>query len=179
MRPVSPLGRLCVLSAQTESTSPAGETISCPEAEIDYASLVDREAWAAEIEYIGKTISGEYNATETAFDRMQAASVAWCILWRVEDESGLFPNTIRGVVTQPGQFDGYAPENYVSQELREIAVDVLGRYLAWKHGATPEDVGCVLPEQFRWFHGASGQNWFRDNFDGAFTVWTWDWENPY
>lgn len=158
---------------------PEAETLPGPEGEIDYASLVDREAWAAEIEYIGKTISGEYNATETAFDRMQAAAVAWCILWRVEDQSGLFPDTIQGVVTQPGQFLGYDAGNYIDPELREIAVDVLGRYLAWKHGATPEDVGCVLPEQFRWFHGAGGQNWFRDNFDGAFTVWTWDWENPY
>lgn len=151
-----------------------------PDAAIDYAALVDREAWAAEITAITKTLRGEYNHVETAEDKQQAAAVVWCILWRAEDtESRLFPNTVLKVIRQKGQFAGYREGNWADPALREIAVDVLGRYLAYKDGAALEEVGCVLPPEYHWFTGRQGKNWFRDAFDGSYTVWDWSWGNPY
>lgn len=146
----------------------------------DYSTLVDVNEWSTEIDYIGKTLKGEYNVTKTAFDRMQAAAVVWCILWRVEDTTwNYWPDNVAGVVTQEEQFLGYRPENWIDSELREITIDVLGRYLAWKNGASLEEIGCVLPPEYLWFCGAYGQNWFRNSFDGEFTVWDWSWGNPY
>lgn len=80
----------------------------------------------------------------------------WCVLNRVDDAR--FPDTIIGVVSQPGQFYGYSPYFPVWDELRAVARDVLTRWSMEKQGAA---VTRELPSEYLWFTGNGSENIFR------------------
>ena len=80
----------------------------------------------------------------------------WCVLNRVDDPR--FPDTIIGVVSQPGQFHGYSPNFPVWDELKEVARDVLTRWSLEKQGA---DVARELDKNAVFFTGDGTTNWFR------------------
>lgn len=122
--------------------------------------------------YIAKTIYGEARGCTAT----EQAAVAWCILNRVDDESGLWPDDVIGVVTQANQFAGYDPDHPVLSELHEVAMDVLERWQREKAGET--DVGRVLPEEYCYFHGDGKHNYFRQEYEGG-PVWNWSLESPY
>lgn len=102
--------------------------------------------------------------------------MVWCILNRVDDESGLWPDDIIGVVTQEHQFIGYSPEHPVLPELYDLAMDVLERWQLEKGGET--DVGRVLPADYCYFQGDGQHNYFRREFEGG-PDWDWRLETPY
>ena len=81
----------------------------------------------------------------------------WCVLNRVDNPR--FPDTIIGVVSQPGQFHGYSPNFPVWDNLRAVALDVLTRWSMEKQGATVER---ELPNTYLWFTGYNGSNHFRE-----------------
>ena len=81
----------------------------------------------------------------------------WCVLNRVDDAR--FPDTIIGVVSQPGQFHGYSPNFPVWDNLYAVALDVLTRWNAEKNGVTVER---ELPNTYLWFTGDGTTNWFRE-----------------
>ena len=56
-------------------------------------------------------------------------AVCWCIINRTE--STLFPNTIEEVCAQPVQWMGYSDDNPVTQELYDVALEVVE---AWHDG---------------------------------------------
>ena len=80
----------------------------------------------------------------------------WCVINRVDDTR--FPDTIIGVVSQPGQFHGYSPDFPVWDELKEVARDVLTRWSLEKQGA---DVARELDKNAVFFTGDGTTNWFR------------------
>lgn len=80
----------------------------------------------------------------------------WCVLNRVDDPR--FPDTIIGVVSQPGQFYGYSPNFPVWNNLYAVALDVLTRWSMEKQGA---DVARELDASFVWFTGNGVENVFR------------------
>ena len=80
----------------------------------------------------------------------------WCVLNRVDDAR--FPDTIIGVVSQPGQFYGYSPHFPVWDELRAVALDVLTRWSMEKQGGA---VARELDKNAVFFTGDGIQNWFR------------------
>ncbi len=80
----------------------------------------------------------------------------WCVLNRVDDTR--FPDTIIGVVSQPGQFYGYSPNFPVWDNLRAVALDVMQRWAAEKQGA---EVVRELGSEYLWFTGDSVENHFR------------------
>lgn len=120
-----------------------------------------------EAELIAKTLYGEYRGP----DKLQQAGVAWCILSRVSHPD--FPNTIKGVVTQPNQFHGYSPNHPILPELYEMAVDVMTRWELEKAGET--DVGRVLPKDYMWFAANSDYtaNIFRNAYKWPYDKWDW------
>ena len=123
-------------------------------------------------EYLAKTIYGEARGCSTT----EQAAVVWCVLNRVDDESGLWPDDIVGVVTQPRQFHGYDPGNPVLPELLAVAKDVLAR---WEmEDSCVGDVGRVLPKEYTYFSGDGRHNYFRTEWDGG-TTWDWGLESPY
>lgn len=123
-------------------------------------------------EYLAKTIYGEARGCSTT----EQAAVVWCVLNRVDDESGLWPDDIIGVVTQEYQFAGYSPEHPVLPELYDLTLDVLERWQREKAGE--DDVGRVLPEDYCYFHGDGKHNYFRQEYGGG-PAWDWGLETPY
>lgn len=83
----------------------------------------------------------------------------WCVLNRVDDPR--FPDTIIGVVSQPGQFYGYSPYFPVWDNLYAVALDVLTRWSMEKQGA---NVTRELPDTYCWFTGFNGSNHFREEY---------------
>ena len=82
---------------------------------------------------------------------------AWVVCNRVDDER--FPDTIQGVLEQPSQFHGYDPTYPVTDELYDVAFDVLTRWSYEKQGIP---VRRELPNTYLWFTGDGDQNHFRE-----------------
>ena len=82
---------------------------------------------------------------------------AWVVVNRVDDER--FPDTIQEVLEQPSQFHGYDPTYPVTDELYNIAFDVLTRWSYEKQGVP---VRRELPSSFLWFAGNGAENIFRE-----------------
>ena len=82
---------------------------------------------------------------------------AWVVCNRVDDDR--FPDTIRGVLEQPSQFHGYDPTYPVTDELYDIAFDVLTRWSYEKQGIP---VRRELSESYLWFTGTGVENIFRE-----------------
>ena len=81
----------------------------------------------------------------------------WVVCNRVDDDR--FPDTIQGVLEQPSQFHGYDPTYPVTDELYNVAFDVLTRWSYEKQGIP---VRRELPESFLWFTGNGRENIFRE-----------------
>lgn len=75
-----------------------------------------------EIEALCKTVWGEARGCS----KTEQAAVVWCVLNRVENEN--FPNDIIGVLTQPGQFNGYILDYPIDGEIYVLVNDVLNRW---------------------------------------------------
>lgn len=80
----------------------------------------------------------------------------WCVLNRVDDVR--FPDSIIGVVSQPGQFYGYSADFPVWDNLYAVALDVMQRWAAEKQGA---EVARELGSEYLWFTGDGVKNHFR------------------
>ena len=127
----------------------------------------------ADVDALAKTLWGEARGIESD---MEKAAVVWCVLNRVDDESGLFPDTIVEVVTAPYQFDGYAADNPVEEHLEWLVKDVLIRWASEKEGH--KDVGRVLPKDYVYFLGDGRHNYFTVEWLGD-EEWDWSLPNPY
>lgn len=101
----------------------------------------------------------------------EKACVAWVILNRVDAGYG----NISDVVTSPNQFV-YNKNANVRKDLWEIARSVLSIWNKEKNGLPTW--GRVLPQDFLWFHGAKGHNWFRSGFDSK-EYWDYSLPTPY
>lgn len=106
---------------------------------------------------------------------MEKAAVVWCVLNRVDDKSGLWPDTVCEVVTQEYQF-AYYPECTLTDEFVNIADDVLTRWEREKAGAV--NIGRVLPAGYCFFTGDGWHNNFTTEWNAGAT-WDWSAENPY
>ena len=82
---------------------------------------------------------------------------AWVVCNRVDDAR--FPNSIQGALEQPQQFHGYDPAYPVTDELYNVAFDVLTRWSYEKQGIP---VRRELPNTYLWFAGNGVENIFRE-----------------
>ncbi len=106
----------------------------------------------------------------------EQAAVVWCILNRMDSDDPYFPDTVMGVVTQPGQFFGYSEDYPVLPELLEVVEDVLRRYNVEQAGI--ENVGRVLPREYLYFSGDGEHNYFTRTYNDN-DVWDWTLRSPY
>lgn len=100
-----------------------------------------------DVTYISKTIWGEGRGCSIK----EQKAIAGCILNRVKSPE--FPNTIKGVVTAPNQFQGYDPNN--PDIFRDIAHEVIVIY---------HEGGCVIDRSLLYFSGNGRYNTFRDSW---------------
>lgn len=105
--------------------------------------------------------------------KAEQAAVIWCVLNRLD--AG-YASTIEGVITARGQFTGYRRSNPVTDELYELAKDVLTRYYLEKEGV--QNVGRTLPSDYLWFTGYKGRNRFRNGYRNT-NYWDWSLDDPY
>lgn len=105
---------------------------------------------------------------------MEVAATMWVVLNRV-DESG---DSIIEVITAPYQFTGYNKRNPVEERFTDLAIDVMTRWQMEKQGASPSEVGRVLPQEYLFFHGDGVANHFRDKYRNG-KIWDWSLPNPY
>ena len=140
------------------------------ESEIDIPNI--EEKYKDEIPYIARTVWGEARGCSET----EQAAVIWCILNRVDSSIRYMPDNIIDVVTQKHQFLGYVKTFPVTEEIRELVIDVLTRWEMEKAGV--ENVGRVLPPEYMWFHGDGRHNHFRDSYRGG-NRWDWSLDSPY
>ena len=135
-----------------------GEVRSCEARQIlRYSAGLEYIPDETEATMIAKVMWGEARSCSKA----QRASVAWCILNRVDDER--FPDTVYSVITQPCQFYYYSSfpctdENYA------LACDVLTRHNAELAGVA---VYRELPQDYFWYTGNGKVNTFRTQYHGG------------
>ena len=129
---------------------------------------------AKDVEVLAKIVWAEARG----LSRMEQAAVIWCVLNRVDDtENDYWPNTIIGVATQPNQF-AYDRKNPVKEEFVELAIDVLERWDAEKHGCIMP--GRVLPKEYTFFFSRdTDENLFRTTYECNEVFWDWSLPNPY
>lgn len=146
------------------------ETICVPEetdtsANNDYGYYTEND-----IILCAKVLRGECNGMSSD---TEIACVIWVVLNRVDYNPGC---TIADVITAPSQF-AYHSNAYVDDRFYQIASDVLSRWAREKQGE--QNVGRVLPIEYRWFHGDGHHNWFRTQYEGNGQYWDYSLPSPY
>ena len=129
---------------QTEAPEPS-------EAPVYYEMYFTEEDVAA----VAKMLWGEARGCT----RDNQIKCAWVVVNRVDDER--FPDTIQGVLSQPHQFHGYSESFPVTDELYNVAFDVLTRWSYEKQGIP---VRRELPNTYLWFTGNGVENIFREGY---------------
>ena len=165
------VGRVAISGKPTEETTAAEDQSADRLFYIRPAHEIGCTDYEAEIEAIARTMWGEARGVPS---KTEIAAVGWCILNRVDSPD--FPDTVLEVCAQPKQFQGYSPVYPVTDYLRELAADVLTRWLRENEGE--EDVGRVLPSEYLYFFGDGTRNYFTTEFLGA-EVYGWELPSPY
>lgn len=123
-----------------------------------------------EINILAQLVYAEARGVDST---MEQAAVIWCVLNRVDSDT--WSDEISEVVKQRSQF-AYSSSLPVKDEFRDLAQDVIIRWLLEKRGVM--DVGRVLPNDYCYFAGRNGRNWFRKEYESR-SYWSWDVEDPY
>jgi hypothetical protein len=130
-----------------------------------FAKYFPKEDYNETLDVLAKVLWGEcrgvYEKSIT-----NCAAVVWCVLNRVD--MGKRGHTPIQCVTARRQFTGYKKSNPIEQHLRDLAEDVMNRWLSEKEGEV--DVGRVLPKSYVYFTGNGVWNKFRkENSKKKFT----------
>lgn len=178
-----PVATSAPVATVTVEAAPEPEPTPSPETKINYSDsiqvLVTPEL-KQKIEYLVSTYDNEIiMATKVmvaeaggVYPLSHRAAVVWCILNRV-DATG---SSISSIITAPHQFAWFPSKSY-SQEQYDLVKDIFTRWLLEKEGF--ENVGRVLPKEYKWFHGDGSQNHFRNAYSGSYTIWNWSLPSPY
>ena len=123
------------------------------------------------INVLAKMVWGEARGIPS---KMEQAGTLWTVFNRYDAGYG----TLYSIVTNRNMYEGYRSGNPVTQNLKDLVIDVWARWLAEKDGSS--DVGRVLPVDYRWFRASGdGHNLFRNQFAKPYTIWDWSLPNPY
>ena len=105
----------------------------------------------------------------------EKACVAWVACNRVDSDE--FPgDTIEEILTARYQF-AYYYDTPVTDELYELALDVLTRWNAERNGE--QSVGRVLPADYTFFAGDGVHNYFRNAYKSGYSIWDYSLPSPY
>lgn len=124
-----------------------------------------------EITTMAQMLYGECGSKRIS--KTKKAACAWVACNRA-DSSG---KTIVHVITAKNQFCGYNPDNEVTEELYDLAKDVLTRWYREKAGEA--DVGRVIPPEYEWFTGDGRENVFRNAYKAPYDTWDFSLDSPY
>jgi len=125
-----------------------------------------------EVEALAKMVWGE---THGILTKTEMSACVWVVCNRAE----AWNMTITEVLEQPGQFTGYRCGNPATDELKTLVIDVLTRWQIEQQGADAYTVCRTIPKAYLWWNGDGNHNYFRNAFDGYYTIWDWSLPNPY
>ena len=125
-----------------------------PEPREMFEKLFPGEDYEETLDILAKVLWGECRGVKS---KTNQAAVVWCIGNRVE--AGKRGHNFRECATARAQFTGYGRRNPVAESLRDLAEDVLARWMSEKYGMA--DVGRVLPEEYLYMAGNGKYNRFR------------------
>ena len=126
----------------------------------------------AEVTMLAQTVWGEARGCP----RTEQAAVVWCILNWYDDPSTDW-GSLEHIITYPNRFQGYDAGNPVDEDIKDLVIDVLNRYVAEKNGQS--SVGRVLPKGYFWFLGDGSHNYFRNDYNDTDSIWQWTLPSPY
>lgn len=107
-----------------------------------------------EVDMICQTVWGEARGCSPE----EWALVVGCICNRVD----AFEESIADVVSAPYQFQGYSPNNPVTEEIKAVVLETLD---AWVRGeAAPVYEPYATSSDYLYFHGDGKHNWFREEY---------------
>lgn len=117
-------------------------------------------------------------------NRDEQAAVVWCVLNRVDDETGRFPDTITEVLLQPGQFYSKPLSIQIDTESLELVYDILFR---WYMSSVSEGhldrsevtLGRTIPYDYLFYYGDGEHNYFRREFLDYSDQWDWSYPEVY
>lgn len=132
-------------AAQTEQTEQTAVVTTC----------YDMYFTEDDVRAVAKMLWGEARGCTTD----NKIKCAWVVCNRVDDDR--FPDTIIEVLEQPSQFFGYSEDFPVTDELYDIAFDVLTR---WSYERQGVPVRRELGKSFVWFTGNGTENIFREEY---------------
>ena len=134
-----------------ETTKPSPEPTPEVSKEPEYVMYFDEEDVIA----CARMLWGEARGC----DLENQMGCVWIVCNRVDDPR--FPDTIKAVIQQPGQFHGYSTSFPATDELKEVARDVLTRWSLEKQGV---EVDRELSSDYLFFHGDGVKNHFRKEY---------------
>ena len=134
-----------------ETTKPSPEPTPEVSKEPEYVMYFDEEDVIA----CARMLWGEARGC----DLENQMGCVWIVCNRVDDPR--FPGTIKAVIQQPGQFHGYSTNFPATDELINIARDVLTRWSLEKQGV---EVDRELSSDYLFFHGDGVKNHFRKEY---------------
>lgn len=132
-------------------------------------SIVRSVITEAEEKKLAQTIYGE----DRGNNLMRRSAVIWCIYNRLD--SGNYGNSIDEVVTH-NQFHGWFESQNHPEWAHELVRDVTIRYALEKQGY--ENIGRTLPNDYYFFSGRDGKNWFRKEYKSS-SYWDFSYTDPY
>ena len=118
---------------------------------------------------LAQTVYGE----DRGNNLMRRSAVIWCIYNRLD--SGKYGSSISSVVTH-NQFHGWFESQKHPEWSHELVRDVTIRYAMEKQGY--KNVGRTLPNDYYFFSGRDGKNWFRKEYKSN-SYWDFSYSDPY
>jgi hypothetical protein len=155
------LPKLETKSVQIIESEIEAEIIVPPTTQELFAKYFPKEDYDKTLDVLAKLLYGEARGVYEK-SRTNCAAVVWCVFNRVD--KGHRGNTPIECATSSSQFTGYSRRNPIKDHLRELVVDVMGRWLREKEGEI--DVGRVLDPEYIFFTGSGGWNRFRKSGGG-------------
>lgn len=125
-----------------------------------------------EVTMVAKVLQRECGGLPSTTEQ---ACVAWVICNRVDSDE-FDGDTVSEIVTARYQF-AYFCDTPVSDELYDLALDVLSRWNAERNGNAP--VGRVLPKDYVYFTGDGVHNYFRNSYEDNYSIWDYSLPSPY
>ena len=110
-----------------------------------------------DVEAVARAVYGEARGCSPDEQRL----VVWCIMQRVDSEQ--WPDSITGVVTQPGQLHGYDPTHPLDETILALCDEELAKWAAGEEAPVHEIYAPSRP--FYYFDSRSGNgNFFREEW---------------
>ena len=113
-----------------------------------------------DVEAVARAVYGEARGTSPEEQRL----VVWTVLQRLDDPR--WPDSITGVVTQPGQFQGYDPTHPLDETILALCEQEMAK---WAAGEPP-------PVFEQWVTSSSGRYYYFDSIGSRNNFFREEWK---